>query len=97
MTGISFLFALLQSNPSPFYLLDEIEAFLDEANLARFANFVRNWSIGYQLILISHRNQTMEIADHLYGITMEEPGVSKLVSVELGQYDPEVQEQHCIS
>jgi chromosome segregation protein len=97
LTGISFLFALLQSNPSPFYLLDEIEAFLDEANLARFANFVRNWSIGYQLILISHRNQTMEIADHLYGITMEEPGVSKLVSVELGQYDPEVQEQHCIS
>lgn len=97
LTGISFLFALLQSNPSPFYLLDEIEAFLDEANLARFANFIRNWSAGYQLILISHRYQTMEIADHLYGITMEEPGVSKLVSVELGQYDPEVQEQHYIS
>jgi chromosome segregation protein len=97
LAGISFLFALLQSNPSPFYLLDEIEAFLDEANLARFANFLRSWSAGYQLILISHRYQTMEIADHLYGITMEEPGISKLVSVELGQYDPEAQKQHYIS
>jgi chromosome segregation protein len=88
LTGIAFLFALLQSNPSPFYLLDEIEAFLDEANLARFANFLRTWGAGYQLILISHRYQTMEIADHLFGVTMEEPGISKLVSVHLEEYAP---------
>lgn len=97
MTGIAFLFAMLQSTPSPFYLLDEVEAFLDEANLARFANFLRGWSAGSQLILISHRYQTMEIADHLYGVTMEEPGVSKLVSVQLGEYNPENDEQHHIS
>lgn len=97
LIGIAFLFALLQSNPSPFYLLDEIDAFLDETNLGRFANFLRNWSGGYQLILISHRYQTMEIADHLYGVTMEEPGISKLVSVQLEEYAPEQQEQHYIS
>lgn len=97
LTGIAFLFALLQSNPSPFYLLDEIEAFLDEANLVRFANFLRSWSAGYQLILISHRYQTMEIADYLYGVTMEEPGISKLVSVQLGEYAPDNQEQQYIS
>jgi chromosome segregation protein len=97
LTGIAFLFAMLQSTPSPFYLLDEVEAFLDEANLARFANFLRGWSAGSQLILISHRYQTMEIADHLYGVTMEEPGVSKLVSVQLGEYNPENDEQHHIS
>lgn len=94
LTGISFLFALLQSNPSPFYLLDEIEAFLDEANLVRFANFLRQWSVGYQLILISHRYHTMEIADTLFGVTMNEPGVSKLVSVRLSEFTPEDKEQY---
>ncbi|HHV34643.1 MAG TPA: chromosome segregation protein SMC [Syntrophomonadaceae bacterium] len=97
LTGIAFLFAMLQSNPSPFYLLDEVEAFLDEANLVRFANFLRGWSADCQLILISHRYQTMEIADHLYGVTMEEPGISKLVTVQLGEYNPENDEQQYIS
>jgi len=94
LTGISFLFAMLQTNPSPFYLLDEIEAFLDEANLIRFASFLRKWSAGHQLILISHRYHTMEIADHLFGVTMDEPGVSKIVSVELSEYSPENKEQY---
>ncbi|MGB3912854.1 MAG: chromosome segregation protein SMC [Thermacetogeniaceae bacterium] len=94
LTGISFLFAMLQSNPSPFYLLDEIDAFLDEANLIRFASFLRKWSVGHQLILISHRYHTMEIADHLFGVTMDEPGVSRIVSVELSEYAPENNEQY---
>jgi len=94
LTGISFLFAMLQSNPSPVYLLDEIEAFLDEANLIRFANFLRKLSASHQLILISHRYHTMEIADHLFGVTMDEPGVSKIVSVELSEYAPENKEQY---
>jgi chromosome segregation protein len=83
LAGIAFLFALLRTRPSPFYLLDEIEAFLDEANLNRFADFLRQMGESSQLVLISHRFQTMEAADMLYGITMEEPGVSKIVSVKL--------------
>ncbi len=83
LTGIAFLFALLQTRPSPFYFLDEIEAFLDESNLVRFADFLTKMAAKAQIILISHRPRTMQVADALYGITMEEPGVSKLVAVEL--------------
>jgi chromosome segregation protein len=83
LTGIAFLFALLRTKPSPFYLLDEIEAALDEANLLRFADFLKKMGESCQLVLISHRYQTMQAAGTLYGITMEEPGVSKLVSVKL--------------
>ena len=82
LAGISFLFALLQTRPSPFYFLDEIEAFLDESNLIRFADFLNRMSEKAQIILISHRPRTMQIANTLYGITMEEPGISKLVAVE---------------
>jgi chromosome segregation protein len=83
LTGISFLFALLQTCPSPFYFLDEIEAFLDESNLVRFADFLFKMAEKAQIILVSHRPRTMQVADTLYGITMEEPGVSKLVAVEM--------------
>ncbi len=83
LAGITFLFALLKTRPSPFYFLDEIEAFLDEANIARFTNFLKKMGESSQLILISHRYQTMQVADTLYGITMEEPGISKIVSVNL--------------
>ena len=83
LTGISFLFALLQTRPSPFYFLDEIEAFLDESNLVRFADFLCKMAEKAQIILISHRPRTMQVADTLYGITMEEPGISKLVAVEM--------------
>ncbi|MDH7576805.1 MAG: chromosome segregation protein SMC [Bacillota bacterium] len=83
LTGITFLFALLKTRPSPFYCLDEIEAFLDEVNIARFTNFLKKMAESSQLILISHRYQTMQVADTLYGVTMEEPGISKLVSVQL--------------
>ncbi len=87
LAGISFLFALLKTHSSPFYLLDEIEAFLDEANLCRFADFLKRMGEDHQLILISHRYQTMQVADTLYGVTMEEPGVSKVVSVRLSDWE----------
>ncbi len=83
LTCIAFLFALLKTRPKPFYFLDEIEAFLDEVNIGRFTNFLKKIGESTQLILISHRYQTMQAADTLYGVTMEEPGVSKLISVNL--------------
>jgi chromosome segregation protein len=85
LAGICFLFALLRAKPSPFYVLDEIEAFLDESNLTRFTDLLSAMARHAQIILISHRPQTMQMADALYGITMEEPGVSKLVAVELAE------------
>lgn len=83
LTGIAFLFSLLRTRPSPFYFLDEIEAFLDESNLVRFSDYLCTMADRAQIILISHRPRTMQVADTLYGITMEEPGISKLVAVDL--------------
>ena len=83
LTAIALLFAILRLKPSPFCVLDEIESALDDANVARFSNFIRQYTDGTQFILISHRKGTMEAADNLYGVTMEEQGVSKLVSVKL--------------
>jgi chromosome segregation protein len=83
LTAIALLFALLRVKPSPFCLLDEIEASLDDANVQRFAEYIHRLSHFTQFIVISHRKGTMESADVLYGITMEESGVSKLLSVQL--------------
>jgi len=83
LTGIALLFAVLQVKPSPFCILDEIEAALDEANVSRFAEYMRQFSANSQFIVVTHRQGTMEVADVLYGITMEENGVSKTVSVKL--------------
>ena len=83
LTAIALLFAILRLKPSPFCVLDEIESALDDANVVRFTNFIKQYTDGTQFILISHRKGTMEAADSLYGITMEEQGVSKLVSVRL--------------
>lgn len=83
MTGIALLFAILNVRPSPFCVLDEIEAALDEANVDRFAAYMYELSSKTQFIAVSHRQGTMEIADVLYGITMEESGVSKSLSVKL--------------
>lgn len=81
LTAIALLFAILRLKPSPFCVLDEIESALDDANVVRFANFMREYSKGTQFIVITHRKGTMEAADRLYGVTMEEQGISKLVSV----------------
>ncbi|TGE40160.1 chromosome segregation protein SMC [Desulfosporosinus fructosivorans] len=83
LTAIAILFALLRVKPSPFCILDEIEASLDDANVQRFAQYIHRLSDSTQFVVISHRKGTMESADVLYGITMEESGVSKLLSVQL--------------
>ncbi|MCL1883434.1 MAG: chromosome segregation protein SMC [Defluviitaleaceae bacterium] len=81
LTAIALLFSILRMKPSPFCVLDEIESALDDANVTRFANFLKEYATGTQFIIITHRKGTMEAADNLYGVTMEEQGISKLVSV----------------
>jgi len=83
LTAVSLLFAIFLVKPSPFCVLDEVDAPLDEANVGRFNDMVRAMTDRSQFIIISHNRRTMEIADRLCGITMEEPGVSKLVGVNL--------------
>jgi len=87
MTAIALLFALLNVKPSPFCVLDEIEAALDDVNVDRFARFLQDYTAKSQFIIISHRKGTMEAADVLYGVSMENNGVSKLVSVKLSDYE----------
>ncbi len=82
-TAIALLFAIQSLKPSPFCVLDEIEAALDDANVERFANYLKKLSKQTQFIIITHRRGTMEAADTLYGITMQEKGISSLVSVKL--------------
>ena len=81
LTALSILFAIYLSKPSPFCVFDEVDAPLDDANIARFLRLIRQFSARTQFILITHNKKTMEIAKHLYGVTMEESGVSKIVSV----------------
>ncbi|RXI98037.1 chromosome segregation protein SMC [Anaerobacillus alkaliphilus] len=83
LTAIALLFAILKVRPVPFCVLDEVEAALDEANVSRFASFLKDFSKDTQFIVVTHRKGTMEEADVLYGVTMQESGVSKLVSVRL--------------
>lgn len=83
LTAIALLFAILKVRPVPFCILDEVEAALDDANVNRFAKFLRAFSKETQFIVVTHRKGTMEEADVLYGVTMQESGVSKLVSVRL--------------
>ena len=83
LTVIALLFALLSYQPAPFCILDEIDAPLDDANIQRFANFLREYAAKTQFIMITHRKGTMEAADIMYGVTMEESGVSKLLSVKI--------------
>ena len=83
LTAIALMFAIFKYKPSPFCLLDEIDAPLDDANVSRFVEMLRSMLSHTQFILITHNRRTMEIANRLYGVTMEEPGVSKLISVHL--------------
>ena len=83
LTAIALMFGLFKYTPSPFCLLDEIDAPLDDANIGRFVEMLQSMQSHTQFILITHNRKTMEIADRLYGVTMEEPGVSKLISVQL--------------
>ena len=83
LTAIALMFGMFKYKPSPFCLLDEIDAPLDDANIGRFVEMLRGMQDQTQFIIITHSRKTMEIADRLYGVTMEEPGVSKLISVQL--------------
>ena len=88
LTALAYLFAVFRSRPSPFYVMDEVEAALDDVNLHRFLDLIAEFRQEAQLIIVSHQKRTMEAADCLYGVTMQEPGLSSLVSV---RFDPVTQ------
>ena len=90
LTAIAILFAILKLRPMPFCLLDEIEAALDDANVGRFATYLKHFSKDTQFIVITHRKPTMELADSLYGVSMQE-GVSRILSVNLAEAVKNVQ------
>ncbi|MBD5428989.1 chromosome segregation protein SMC [Lactobacillus sp.] len=90
LTAITLLFAILQVNPVPFCILDEVEAALDEANVVRFAQFLNHYELATQFIVITHRRGTMQNVDNLYGVVMQESGVSQVLSVSLKELKKEV-------
>ena len=87
--AIALLFALIRVNPSPFCIFDEIEAALDEVNVQRVAQYVKRYSEKMQIIMITHRRGTMEIADTLYGVTMPRHGVSKVFTLDVASMSEE--------
>jgi len=89
MTALALLFAVFKTKPSPFCFLDEVDAALDEANNERFNMLVQEFQKYSQFIIITHAKRTMSIADILFGITMQQRGVSKKISVRFGEYEPE--------
>src|SRR5256885_13225799 len=91
MTALALLIAFFRYQPSPFCILDEVDAPLDEANVGRFTRLIAEMSGQTQFIIVTHNRKTMETGSVLYGVTMQEPGVSKLVSARWGEsetYDP---------
>jgi chromosome segregation protein len=90
--GIAILFAIIKLRPMPFCLLDEIEAALDEANATRLAVYLRKYSVETQFIVITHKKPTMEHANNLFGVTMQEKGVSRVISVSLSDAIKQIQE-----
>ena len=80
LTALAFLFAVFRSRPSPFYVMDEVEAALDDVNLHRFLSLVEEFRADAQLLLVSHQKRTMEAADLLYGVSMKPGGSSRVVS-----------------
>ena len=83
LTASALLVSLFQVHPSPFFLLDEVDAALDDANVGRLNEIIRDMAADSQFLLITHNKATIETADQLYGVTMEEKGISKVVGVEL--------------
>lgn len=87
LTAIALYFALLKINPAPFCLLDEIESALDDVNVVRYANYLKNLTKKTQFLVITHRRGTMEAADRLYGVTMREKGVSKIITINVNEIE----------
>ena len=83
LTAVALIFSIFLIKPTPFCLLDEVDAPLDEANVGRYNDMVRDMSAISQFILITHNKRTMELPDRLYGVTMENPGISKIVPVDV--------------
>jgi chromosome segregation protein len=88
LTAVGLIFSIFLVKPSPFCILDEVDAPLDDANIGRFSEMVRGMAISSQFLIVTHNKSTMEAADHLYGVTMSDPGVSKTVSVRLTEERP---------
>ena len=88
--AIALYFAILKVRPTPFCMLDEIDAALDDRNVDRFASYLRSLSRDTQFIVITHRRGTMEAADVLYGVTMQEQGISKLLRLDLNQMEEQL-------
>ena len=84
---IALLFSFLKYRPSPFSILDEIDAPLDEANVSRFGDFLQEFAHNTQFIIVTHRKGTMRAADSMYGVTVEDAGVSKVLSIRLKDYE----------
>ena len=88
--AIALYFAILKLRPTPFCVLDEIEAALDDVNVARFAQYIRRLTDSTQFIVITHRRGTMEEADMLYGVTMQEQGVSRMLMLNLAEAEKQL-------
>jgi chromosome segregation protein len=87
LTAIAYLFSTMEEAKVPVAILDEVDASLDEANLRRFADLVEQYSKSLQIVAITHRRLTMERADIMYGVTLEEPGLSKIISIRLSDWE----------
>ncbi|MCJ7666233.1 MAG: chromosome segregation protein SMC, partial [Actinobacteria bacterium] len=87
LVSMAFLFSVFSINTSPFYVFDEADAALDDVNIGRFLNLVRKFSEKQQIIIITHQKKTMEIADTIYGVTMQSDGISKIISEKMDKKD----------
>jgi chromosome segregation protein len=85
LTAVALIFSIFELNPSPFCMLDEVDAPLDDTNVGRFCDMVREMSERVQFVFITHNKITMDLANHLTGVTMHEPGVSRLVAVDVDE------------
>jgi chromosome segregation protein len=90
LVSIAFLFSIYSINSSPFYVFDEVDASLDDVNISRFLTLVKKFSEKQQIIIITHQKRTMEVADTIYGVTMQSNGISKIISEKIGKKYAEV-------